>query len=98
MVKDEEFFERDSVTNEKGLDKSREITTSYFLDIINSNRIPFALLLIGVTLIGVGVFYLKLQDMNKSDEIVLLEEDVSELDKNISIIVEIAGAVTKPGV
>lgn len=88
--KEKDLFDIDST--------ERNFDTSVILNIINKHRVSFALLIIGITLIGFGLFYLKFQDTNKNDSVVFLEEDSNVEVEDSVIVVEIAGAIKKPGV
>ncbi|MBN1168341.1 helix-hairpin-helix domain-containing protein [Candidatus Woesebacteria bacterium] len=65
--------------------------------LINNNKISLAFLLVGAVLVGLGLFYTKIQN-NKEDQKVVLLEDAEKENASTSVIVEIAGAVKKPGV
>ncbi|MHA2426606.1 MAG: helix-hairpin-helix domain-containing protein [Candidatus Hermodarchaeia archaeon] len=72
----------------------RELNIEEFL---YSNRIPLSLLLVGVILIGFGVLYFKKDSISSSPKIEVLES-VSEGQDASELVVEIAGAIEKPGV
>ena len=64
---------------------------------VETNKLVFALGLIGIILVGVGVFLFKDGLFTKSDSIEIIENATTEGVEN-EVVVEIAGAIEKPGV
>jgi competence protein ComEA len=77
---------------------SKQLTASNFEEILNKNRVPIAFLLLGLILFGVGFFYIRTQNVATDKEVVMLDEDTNDEESTKLIIVEIAGAIEKPGV
>ena len=67
-------------------------------DFIDDYKIPILLFLLGIILIGVGVFYSKNDAIFNSNKIEVISESTEGQGEYSEIVVEIAGAVEKPGV
>lgn len=71
-------------------------------DFIEKNKIPLTLLLIGAILLGLGMIIFKKGSFNSSSNKIEVLEDTDKKgkdnDKVGEIVVEVAGAVEKPGV
>lgn len=71
-------------------------------DFIEKNKIPLTLLLIGAILLGLGMIIFKKGSFNSSSNKIEVLEDTDKTgkdnDKVGKIVVEVAGAVEKPGV
>lgn len=67
-------------------------------EFIYNFRIPLTLLLIGLILIAFGVVYIKNTSLGQSAEVEVLEATTQSEEGLSEIVVEIAGAVEKPGV
>ena len=61
-------------------------------------RWPISLLLLGAILVGLGIFLTKSDLHPKSAKIEVLEEARESQTSNLQVVVEISGAVEKPGV
>ena len=66
--------------------------------IVDENKIPFLIAILGFILLGLGVFLFKNTDLIEKDEIEIINQSESELEQSLSVIVEISGSVIKPGV
>ena len=85
---------------------SNELENGFNLDdFIEKNKIPLVLLLIGIILVGLGLIIFKKDVFNSSSNKIEVLEDADKTDKSNennnetgSLIVEVAGAVEKPGV
>lgn len=69
-----------------------------FEEFIFKYRWPIGLLLIGLILVGLGVFLTQDESHPKSVKIEVLQEATEAQTSNLELVVEISGAVEKPGV
>lgn len=72
--------------------------SSKIMKLINKNRIPLLIALLGIILTGFGAFLYLNTDIFKSDKIEIISGPSEAVGTTSEIIVEIAGAVEKPGV
>ncbi len=84
------------ISDEKPL--LERIKSFSFEKFLEANKLPVSIALIGLILTGFGVFLYKSGIMSKSDKIEVLEGSTEAPGKQPEIVVEIAGAVEKPGV
>ena len=66
--------------------------------LIGKNKVSILLALIGLTLVGLGVFLYKNTNLFEGEKIEVIAPPEVEKDQQSEIIVEISGAVTVPGV
>jgi len=69
-----------------------------FEEFVNKNRVPVVILLVGMILIGLGAFLFKKSYLAKSSGVEVLEATTESESTQKEVVVEIAGAVEKPGV
>lgn len=69
-----------------------------FENFLYEHRVPAALSLIGLILIGFGVLYLKNSQTNDSNRIEILESKQESESNGSEVVVEVSGAVKNPGV
>jgi competence protein ComEA len=79
-------------TIKKGIGRKESLG---FEKILDKNKIPFALAIIGLILVGFGAFMYRQGSFGKTPEIEVLESATINEEE---IVVEVAGAVEKPGV
>ena len=77
------------------IDRFRKLNFEEFL---NLNKVPIMIALLGFILLGLGVFLFKNTSILVRDKIEVISEPTKSLETNSDLIVEIAGAVEKPGV
>lgn len=93
-LKDDETFEEDFTQLDLGGEQSRKKKKFDLEDFIFKNRFTFTFLLTGLILLGLGIIIYRVS-LSDSPKIEVLE---STKDQPSEVIVEIAGAVEKPGV
>ena len=69
-----------------------------FEEFINKNKVPLILILCGLTLVGLGAFLYKQGYFGDSNQIEVIENATDSQNTVKDLVVEIAGAVEKPGV
>jgi competence protein ComEA len=69
-----------------------------FEKVIEDNKIPIAFALVGVILVGLGLFMAKDSKNGGLNEVKVLETDSEGLGEDSEMVVEVAGEVEKPGV
>lgn len=69
-----------------------------FENLINENKVPLTIFLFGLILTGFGVFYLKNGSLTRNNSVEVLSTVSETQESEKKIVVEIAGAVVKPGV
>jgi len=74
------------------------ITSGNFEELIENNKIPLVFSLIGISLIGLGVFIYKSGLIDVSNKIEVIENNRGEQTEKAVIYVEASGALQKPGV
>jgi competence protein ComEA len=67
-------------------------------DFIDGNKYLFSILLIGLILIGFGIMIFKLGIFDSSDKVEVLKSPTASQETNKPLVVEISGAIEKPGV
>jgi len=83
---------------------SNELENGFNLDdFIEKNKIPLILFLIGIILVGLGLIIFKKDVFNSSSNKIEILEDTDKTDKSTgseteTLVVEVSGAVEKPGV
>ena len=84
------------VTSENFSDGSEKRTD--YEELINSNRVPIALFLVGMILLGAGVFIYKTESLGSGDTIEVISAGEPSQVISKEIVIEISGEVIKPGV
>ena len=69
-----------------------------FEDKFYRQKKPITLLLIGLVMVGVGVFYLKSGSIGGRGKVEIIETNSENLVEQGGVVVEVSGAVEKPGV
>ena len=82
----------------RGKETSSKKRTFDFEEFLQQYRYPITVFLLGLILVGFGVIYFKVGRDNKSSNIEVLEEATEAQDQGLELVVEISGAVEKPGV
>lgn len=71
-------------------------TSNSLEDFLQQNRVPIAIALVGLIFVGLGIFFVK--DNKLSSTKVEVINNTDEFLENKEIVVEVSGAVEKPGV
>ncbi|HLE49118.1 MAG TPA: helix-hairpin-helix domain-containing protein [Patescibacteria group bacterium] len=99
MLKDEDgLTDGDGYMEFEDKDTDSKKTSFDFEKFINKYKVPLAIFLLGLTLTGLGIFFLKNDSPTGRQKIEVLSTATESQKTENKIVVEIAGAVKKPGV
>ena len=70
----------------------------HFGDFVEENKILIGSVLLGLALVGFGIFLFKNGNIGKNDRVEVLESTTEAQMKDFEVVAEVAGAVQKPGV
>lgn len=96
MVREEVKIDFDS---EKGFPLNQNIQNKFnFEELIETNKLTLILALVGLIMLGLGVFLYRDGYLDSSDKVEVISEAEEDQVNKKELVVEIAGAVEKPGV
>ncbi len=82
-------------TNGNAMQGKRDFDLEGFL---NSNKVPLLVALIGLILLGLGVFFYRNTTLFEEDKIEIIGDEKDLEEGPSEVVVEIAGSIEKPGV